>query len=110
VAEFNGKVVGMIGLCSGYSYVKNVAVRIIAFVVHSKYQNKGIEIVLIQEAKSWAKKQGGLVIETAVNVKNEKKPIVSTHVEVLKEKGSAFTSPFKLVYLSVTMLTGRRVQ
>jgi GNAT superfamily N-acetyltransferase len=63
VAELNGQVVGMIGLCTGYFYEKNGCyVRIVAFVVDAKYRNKGIGSLLMEEAEHWAKNQGAITI------------------------------------------------
>ncbi|MFB9760145.1 GNAT family N-acetyltransferase [Ectobacillus funiculus] len=63
VADDNGKVVGMVGLCSGIFYEHDGSyVRIVAFVVDSSYRRKGIGKKLIQEAESWAKKQGSISI------------------------------------------------
>ncbi|SFA50862.1 N-acetylglutamate synthase, GNAT family [Parageobacillus thermantarcticus] len=59
VAEMNGKVVGMIGLCTGVLYEKDgLYARVIAFVVDSNYRNKGIGKLLIKEAERWARNQG----------------------------------------------------
>lgn len=59
VAEIDGVIVGMIGMFLGFSYEKNEDyIRIIAFVVHSKYRQQGIGGALIQGAEKWATKNG----------------------------------------------------
>ncbi|AKM18320.1 MULTISPECIES: GNAT family N-acetyltransferase [Bacillaceae] len=63
VAEYDGKVVGMIGLCTGVFYeLDGSYVRIVALVVDSNYRSKGIGRKLIEEAESWAKRQGAISI------------------------------------------------
>jgi GNAT superfamily N-acetyltransferase len=63
VAEYDGKVVGMVGLCIGVFYeLDGSYVRIVAFVVDSNYRGKGIGKNLIQEAESWARRQGAIGI------------------------------------------------
>ncbi|MBA2174855.1 GNAT family N-acetyltransferase [Halobacillus locisalis] len=59
VAEKDGKVVGMIGMMLGFHYEKNENyIRIVAFVVDSKYRKNGIGDKLIQKAEEWAMEQG----------------------------------------------------
>lgn len=59
VAEMDGKVVGMIGLCTGIFYEKDgLYARIVAFVVDYNYRNKGIGKLLLKEAERWARNQG----------------------------------------------------
>jgi GNAT superfamily N-acetyltransferase len=63
VAELDGQVVGMIGLCIGYCYEKNeLYVRIVAFVVDANYRNNGIGSLLMEEAEHWAKNQGAVAM------------------------------------------------
>ncbi|MWC27143.1 GNAT family N-acetyltransferase [Paenibacillus sp. MMS18-CY102] len=63
VAEADGSVVGMIGLCSGVFYEKNGGyARIVAFVVDERFRNKGIGKLLIQEAERWARDNGLVAI------------------------------------------------
>lgn len=63
VAEINGKIIGMAGLCSGLFYEYDGSyVRIVAFIVDKDYRRKGIGKKLIQEAECWAKKQGAVAI------------------------------------------------
>lgn len=58
VAEFNEKIVGMIGMILGYHYEKNDNyVRIVALVVDSEYRKKGIGKKLIMAAEEWAEHQ-----------------------------------------------------
>lgn len=59
VVEKDGVIVGMIGLMLGFHYEKNENyVRIVAFVVHSKYRGQGIGGKLIKKAEKWANEQG----------------------------------------------------
>lgn len=55
VAEDDGEVIGMVGLCKGFYYEKNgIYARILAFVVDENYRNVGIGKQLILEAEKWA--------------------------------------------------------
>jgi GNAT superfamily N-acetyltransferase len=59
VAVYDSKVVGMVGIVTGYYYeVDGIYVRIVAFVVDTKYRNKGIGKRLIEEAENWAQIKG----------------------------------------------------
>lgn len=63
VAELDGKVVGLTGLCTSLFYeLDGSYVRIVAFIVDSKHRRKGIGKKLIQEAESWAREQGAIAI------------------------------------------------
>lgn len=63
VAELDGKVVGMAGLCTSLFYeYDGFYVRIVAFVVDSNCRRKGIGKKLIQEAERWAREQGAITI------------------------------------------------
>ena len=55
VAELDGKVAGMAGLCKGLFYEYNgFYVRIVAFVVDSHYRRRGIGEKLLLETERWA--------------------------------------------------------
>ncbi|MCV9887189.1 GNAT family N-acetyltransferase [Metabacillus halosaccharovorans] len=59
VAEYDGKVVGMIGFHTGVLYNSDgIYARVIAFVVDSNYRNKGIGRRLLSEAEKYAKNLG----------------------------------------------------
>lgn len=59
VAEYDGKVVGMIGFHTGVLYNSDgIYARVIAFVVDSNYRNKGIGLRLLSEAEKYAKNLG----------------------------------------------------
>ena len=59
VAEYDGKVVGMIGFHTGVLYNSDgIYARILAFVVDSNYRNKGIGRRLLSEAERQAKNLG----------------------------------------------------
>ncbi|WHY03388.1 GNAT family N-acetyltransferase [Neobacillus sp. DY30] len=63
VAELDGKIVGMAGLCTGLSYEYDGSyVRIVAFVVDLNYRRNGIGEKLIQQSESWAREQGANAI------------------------------------------------
>ena len=63
VAEYEGNIVGMVGLSINYTYeIDGSYARILAFVVNSSYRNKGIGTKLIQEAEEWASRQGAIAI------------------------------------------------
>jgi GNAT superfamily N-acetyltransferase len=62
VTEFNGRVVGFIGLSKSYAYEKGCYVRITALVVSEPFKKKGIGTELILAAEAWAKKQKALSI------------------------------------------------
>ena len=59
VAEYDGKVVGMIGLSKSYYYeLDGFYVRILALIVDSDYRNQGIGKKLIDDAEKWARTIG----------------------------------------------------
>ncbi|WP_368658559.1 GNAT family N-acetyltransferase [Metabacillus halosaccharovorans] len=59
VAEYDGKVVGMIGFHTGVLYNSDgIYARVIAFVVDSNYRNKGIGRLLLSDAERYAKDLG----------------------------------------------------
>ena len=59
LAEYNGKVVGMIGLSKSYYYeMDGFYVRILALIVDSNYRNQGIGKKLIDDAEKWARTIG----------------------------------------------------
>ncbi len=71
IAEFEDQIVGMAGLCTDLFYEHDGSyVRIVAFVVDSKYRRKGIGKKLMQEIESWARDQGFIAI--ALNSGNRK--------------------------------------
>lgn len=74
VAELDGKIVGMAGLCTGLSYeYDGFYVRIVAFVVDLNYRRNGIGEKLIQQAESWARDQGAIVIALNSGNREERK-------------------------------------
>ncbi|MDQ0862282.1 GNAT family N-acetyltransferase [Bacillus sp. V2I10] len=74
VAELDGKVVGMAGLCTSLFYEYDGSyVRIIAFVVDSNYRRKGIGEKLIQQAENWAREQGAISIGLNSGNREERK-------------------------------------
>ena len=63
VAELDGKVTGMAGLCKGLFYEYNgFYVRIVAFVVDSQCRRRGIGEKLLLETERWAIEQGAIAI------------------------------------------------
>ncbi|ALC90661.1 GNAT family acetyltransferase [Bacillus sp. FJAT-18017] len=63
IAELNGDVVGMAGLCKSLFYeYDGCYVRIAAFVVDSKYRRRGIGEKLILETERWARELGAIAI------------------------------------------------
>ncbi len=74
IAEMDGKVVGLAGLCTGLFYEFDGSyVRIVAFVVDSNYRRKGIGKKLIQEAENWSRKQGAITIGLNSGNREERK-------------------------------------
>lgn len=74
VAELDGKVVGMAGLCTSLFYEYDGSyVRIVAFVVDTNYRKKGIGKNLIKEAESWAREQGAISIRLNSGNREERK-------------------------------------
>ncbi|MBM7602486.1 GNAT superfamily N-acetyltransferase [Metabacillus crassostreae] len=74
VAELDGKLVGMAGLCIGLFYEYDGSyVRIVAFVVETTYRRKGIGKRLIHEAEIWARKQGAIAIGLNSGNREERK-------------------------------------
>ena len=58
VAEFNGRVVGFVGLHKSYGYESDGCfVRITALVTSEAYRGKGIGTRLVQAAEEWAEKE-----------------------------------------------------
>ena len=63
VAEIDGKIAGMAGLCKGLFYeYEGSYVRIVAFVVDSNHRRRGIGKQLLLETERWAKEQGAIAI------------------------------------------------
>ncbi|HZH59875.1 MAG TPA: GNAT family N-acetyltransferase [Metabacillus sp.] len=74
VAELDGKVVGMVGLCTGLFYeYDGMYVRIVAFVVDASYRRKGIGKKLIREAEVWSREQGAIAIGLNSGNRDERK-------------------------------------
>lgn len=74
VVELDGKIIGMAGLCTGLFYeYDGTYVRIVTFVVDTNYRRKGIGKKLLQEAESWAKKQGAIGISLNSGNRSERK-------------------------------------
>jgi GNAT superfamily N-acetyltransferase len=63
VIEDEGKVIGMSGLCTGIFYESDgIYVRIVAFVVHESYRNKGLGKLLLAASEEWARSKGAIGI------------------------------------------------
>ncbi|KAA0549840.1 GNAT family N-acetyltransferase [Bacillus sp. BGMRC 2118] len=63
IAELDGEVVGMAGLCKGFFFEHDgINVRIVAFVVNASHRRKGIGERLISESEQWAKEQGAVAM------------------------------------------------
>ena len=63
VADFNGQVVGFIGLCKLYAYeYDGEYVRIAALVVNEQYRGKGIGRKLVESAEKWALEEEAIAI------------------------------------------------
>jgi GNAT superfamily N-acetyltransferase len=74
VAELEGKVVGMAGLCTSLFYEYDGSyVQIVAFVVDSNYRRKGIGEKLIHQAERWAREQGAIAIGLNSGNREERK-------------------------------------
>jgi GNAT superfamily N-acetyltransferase len=59
VAESQGQIIGMVGVCRLFGYeVTGSYVRIIALVVKSSFRNHGIGTELIKKAEKWAVDRG----------------------------------------------------
>ncbi|MGG4166469.1 GNAT family N-acetyltransferase [Rossellomorea vietnamensis] len=59
VADYEGKVVGMVGFHTGVLFnTDGIYARVIAFVVDSNYRSKGIGRLLLTEAEIFAKNLG----------------------------------------------------
>ena len=70
VAEFNGRVVGFIGLHKSYGYESDGCfVRITALVTSEAYRGKGIGTRLVQAAEEWAgeEKASCLVLSSRID-------------------------------------------
>ncbi|ENH96047.1 histone acetyltransferase HPA2 [Gracilibacillus halophilus YIM-C55.5] len=78
VAEMDGKIVGMAGLCTGLFYEYDGSyVQIVAFVVDIDYRRKGIGKKLIKEVECWAKNQGAITV--SINSGNRKEREAAHH-------------------------------
>jgi GNAT superfamily N-acetyltransferase len=74
VAELDGEIVGMAGLCSSLFYEYDGSyVRVVAFVVDTNHRRKGISKKLVQEAENWAKEQGAIAIGLNSGNREERK-------------------------------------
>lgn len=63
VYERDKQIVGMIGMILGFRYEKDESyIRIVAFVVNSKYRGQGIGTLLLSEAEKWARSNGAKMI------------------------------------------------
>jgi GNAT superfamily N-acetyltransferase len=93
VADYDGKVVGMAGLCTNPFYEFDGSyVRIVAFVVDANYRKKGIGKKLIQEAESWARKQGAISIGLNSGNREERKEAHQFYLNMgYKDKSIGFT-------------------
>ncbi|MCM3677052.1 GNAT family N-acetyltransferase [Peribacillus simplex] len=93
VADYDGKVVGMAGLCTNVFYEYDGSyVRIVAFVVDVNYRKKGIGKKLIQEAESWARKQGAISIGLNSGNREERKGAHQFYLIMgYKDKSIGFT-------------------
>lgn len=93
VAEYNGKVVGMAGLCTSLFYeYDGCYVRIVAFVVDIHYRRKGVGKSLIQEAEKWAIEQGATAIGLNSGNREERKGAHQFYLEMgYKEKSIGFS-------------------
>ena len=66
IAMYANKIAGFIGLIRGIAYeFSGYYIRIVALAVKKEYQGKGIGSKLLEEAESYAKKMGAVMI--AVN-------------------------------------------
>ncbi|MCM3412696.1 GNAT family N-acetyltransferase [Metabacillus litoralis] len=74
VAELDGEIIGMAGLCSSLFYeYDGTYIRIVAFIVDTNHRRKGIGKKLIQEAENWAKEQGAIAIGLNSGNREERK-------------------------------------
>jgi len=96
VAEFDGNVVGMAGLCTNLFYEHDGSyVRIVAFVVDSNYRRKGIGEKLIQQAEKWAKEQGAIAIGLNSGNREERKDAHQFYIDMgYQDKSIGFTKSF----------------
>ncbi|WP_100487308.1 GNAT family N-acetyltransferase [Sporolactobacillus pectinivorans] len=59
VADYEGHVIGLIGLCKGLFYeIDGSYIKIVALVIDSKYRHEGIGKKLLIAAEEWALAQG----------------------------------------------------
>ena len=93
VADFDGNVVGMAGLCTNLFYENDgTYVRILVFVVDSNYRRKGIGEKLIQKAEKWAKEQGANAIGLNSGNREERKDAHQFYIDMgYKDKSIGFT-------------------
>ena len=74
VAIYNNEVVGFSGLCKMLFFEQNGAyARILAFVVSSKYQHKGIGKVLLKASEDWASEQDCMAVILNSGNRDERK-------------------------------------
>ncbi|MGB3261281.1 GNAT family N-acetyltransferase [Paenisporosarcina sp.] len=93
VADYNGKVVGMAGLCTNLFYEYDGSyVRIVSFVVDSNYRRKGIGEKLIKQVENWAKEQEAIAIGLNSGNREERKGAHQFYLDMgYKEKSIGFT-------------------
>jgi GNAT superfamily N-acetyltransferase len=93
VVDYDGKVVGMAGLCTNLFFeYDGFYVRIVAFVVDSNYRRKGIGEKLIKQAERWAREQGAIEIGLNSGNREERKGAHRFYLDMgYKDKSIGFT-------------------
>jgi GNAT superfamily N-acetyltransferase len=72
VARHDGAVVGFIGLCKGIAFeTEGKYMRIIAFAVESRCQNKGIGTMLLNKAEQYARENSINLISVSSGLQRE---------------------------------------
>ncbi len=97
VAEVDGYVVGMAGLCHSLFYEHDGCyVRIVAFVVDSNYRRKGIGQKLLEAIEYWAVEQDASAL--VLNSGNREERIAAHHFyrqQGFEGKSTGFSKPLK---------------
>lgn len=67
VAEDRGRIVGMVGVCTGHHYARDGSYgRIVALSVSEDFRGRGVGRELVRRAEAWVRSRGGrrMVVNT----------------------------------------------
>jgi N-acetylglutamate synthase-like GNAT family acetyltransferase len=80
IAEYNGHVIGWIGLSKILQIESGSCCEIRGLVVDEKSRNKGIGKMLIEKAKQWAREKGNNSLRLRCNLKRREAHLFYQHI------------------------------